>query len=457
MYSEEQQVYWYSGLYLQPQHFQSIDLHHSHMLARQRQLSQPWNTGIVSVDIHHETLADFVLKIDNLRAILPSGHYLEYPGNCRVEPYSFRDTWKVREKPFMLWLALRRFDPTQANVANDMASHAHSRWIISNNDEVMKDVYHHGPDSKISRLVYHVRILCEDEKTNAGDCEFLPLLRLCQDNDRVILDPAFSPPVVTLGGFPTLKRMLEGLFAELASRAHRLEEYKQAERRSAGGRSDNLVPLLVMHSLNRVLPLYNHYCKTPALHPWHMYGLLTQLVGELSSFNDICSFTGEPTLLPYDHSRLMDCFNSAKKTLITQLNGLVLENNTYISLHPDVQGIFHADITALLTRPSQSVLLLLNSNTQGTSSSWITDTSAFKIAPRHNIGGLIQHALPGITVTMMTTPPRGVPNPKNVIYFQLNQNELLWNSVEQYQNIAFYWAEAPDDLQVQLVFMAPSS
>jgi len=38
----------------------------------------------------------------------------------------------------------------------------------------------------------------------------------------------------------------------------------------------------------------------------------------------------------------------------------------------------------------------------------------------------------------------------------LNQHENAWKHVEQQKNIAFYWADAPEDLQVQLVFMVPS-
>ncbi len=46
MQEEEQLIYWYSGLYLQPQHFQSIDLHHSLSHACQKQgLSQPYYQG----------------------------------------------------------------------------------------------------------------------------------------------------------------------------------------------------------------------------------------------------------------------------------------------------------------------------------------------------------------------------------------------------------------------------
>lgn len=458
MYPEQQQIYWYSGLYLQPQHFQSVDLHHSYMLAQQRQLAQPWNQGVIQCDINNETLVDFSLKIDHLRLILPSGCYLEYPGNCLIETRQFRDAWKQREKPFTLWLALRRFDPGHPNVSTGTSS----RWINRTEDGVMKDVYHNGPDSAVPRIAYNVRILSEEEKDTAVDCECLPLLQLRYDNDRVIPDPRFSPPTITLAGSPALKKMMEGLCAELSSRAHKLEEYKRPDALNHGSKSaGDITQLLAMRSLNRTMPLLDHYCRAPVLHPWQIYSVLVQLVGELSSFNDMCSFTGEwldggASLLPYDHFHLIDCFNSVKKTLITLLNGLALEDNTYVTLKPDDQGIYRGELLPLKAQRACTVLLLLRTEKLD---SWHTHSPAngeFKIAAQEDISSLILHALPGISSNWENPSPRGVPNRKDSYYFVLNQHEKAWKNVELQQNIAFYWADAPDDLQVQLVFMVPS-
>ncbi|MFF6013364.1 type VI secretion system baseplate subunit TssK [Rahnella sp. R3(2024)] len=458
MYPEQQQIYWYSGLYLQPQHFQSVDLHHSYMLAQQRQLTQPWNVGVIQCDINPETLVDFSLKIDHLRLILPSGYYLEYPGNCLIEPRQFRDAWKQREKPFTLWLALRRFDPGHPNVSTGTSS----RWINQSGDGVMKDVYHDGPESAVPRIAYNVRILSEEEKETAVDCECLPLLQLRYDNDRVMLDPRFSPPAVTLAGSPALKNLLEGIRAELSSRAHKLEEYKRPEHLSDIGKSaGDITQLLAMRSLNRALPLLEHYCRAPALHPWHIYGLLIQLVGEISSFNDMCSFNGEwhdggAALLPYDHYRLIDCFNSVKKTLITLLNGLALEDNTYVTLKPDDQKIYRGELLTAKAPAGSKVLLLLRSEKLESWHVQFTGGGEFKIASQDAISALIQHALPGISSQWENPSPRGVPNRKDSYYFVLNQHENAWKHVEQQKSIAFYWADAPEDLQVQLVFMVPS-
>lgn len=455
MSPELQQIYWYSGVYLQPQHMQSLDLHHSYMLSRQRLLAKPWNVGIIRCDFNQDTLVDFTLKIDQLQVILPSGDYLEFPGNCMLQARQLRSLWKQLEKPFTLWLALRRFDPAHVNVGDS----PNSRWLIPHGEEVMKDVYCAGPECSVSRILYNVQILSEEEKESAIDCEFLPLLRLYYDNDRVRVDPTYCPPTVTLAGVPVLKSLLSSVYAELANRAHQFAEYKHSEQAKSESRSD-LFQVMAMHALNRTLPVLQHYCQTPSIHPWEIYGVLAQLIGELSSFNESCSFEGvwtcddrttskDLTLLPYDHFNLYSCFTSARRLLTILLNNLMLEEHTWVTLIPDSQLIFGGDLSKLPWNSAGRILLLLNSETLiGTED---INGSEFKIAPPSMISALIQHSLPGITATLLSSAPRGVPNRKNSFYFELNRNDSLWKSIEQQQVVAFYWDGAPDDLQVQVI------
>jgi type VI secretion system protein ImpJ len=451
MYPELQQIYWYSGVYLQPQHLQSVDLHHTYMLSRHRQLTQPWNTGIIRCDFNPEILNDFTLKIEYLQALLPSGDYLEFPGNCLLNPRQFRDTWKQLEKPFTLWLALRRFDPSHANVGDS----PNSRWLKLQDDRVMKDVYSSGPECTVSRMLYNVQILNDEEKDATVDCEFLPLIRLRYDNDQVVIDPDFCPPLVSLNGSRVLKTLLEGLYAQLANRAHQLEEHKRPEQVKHDSDAD-MRQWLVMSALNRSLPLLSHYCRAPVIHPWYVYGLLAQLIGELSIFSDQCSFTGEWTgedvsLLPYDHFSLCACFSNAKDVIIALLNNLMLEDNTWVTLHPDKQGIFHGDLRSIaMMKKPDAVLLLLCSETIAVDD---TTSAGFKIAHDPVITTLIQHALPGVNATWLNLIPRGVPSRNNTYYFTLNQQDSVWKNIEQQRKISFYWDDAPDDLQVQIIFM----
>lgn len=85
------------------------------------------------------------------------------------------------------------------------------------------------------------------------------------------------------------------------------------------------------------------------------------------------------------------------------------------------------------------------------------DSSSFKIAPDASVMTLIHHDLPGITATLLSPTPRGVPHRQDTFYYRLNQQDSLWKDAGQQQNLAFYWDDAPDDMQVQVIFMGTES
>lgn len=192
-----------------------------------------------------------------------------------------------------------------------------------------------------------------------------------------------------------------------------------------------------------------------------MYCVLRQLVGDLSSFNDECSFLGEwrhggNTVLDYDHQQLIPCFESLRQTLVALLNSLVLEDNIYITLENDQSGIFSTEFDVNQSRQSDSILLLLRSREFVESKLLAENSRNIKLASRQNIESLIQHALPGVGTNLCAQVPRGVPNRSDSYYFSVKRDGELWQKIEQHKSVAFYWADAPEDLQVQIIFMVAS-
>jgi type VI secretion system protein ImpJ len=459
MYSEEQQIYWHSGLYLQPQHFQSLDLHHAWLHAHHRQQAQPYNFGIIELSVNNAALDDYVMSVDNISFILPGGDFLKYPGNCRIEKRKFRDAWKLRDRPLTLWLALRRFDASHSNVTlpEKENSHVGTRWLSMANAPLMKDVYGNGPETEVSRILYNVLLLTGEEKETVTDCECIPLIRLCHDGEKVVCDPTFSPPVVTLCGSQSLNQLIETLVFEIGARTRKLEEYKRPEQLvSRQDRTDQLIQLMAMRSLNRVLPVLKNCMAARQVHPWSIYNLLSQLVGELSSFSDGCTCLGEwkegeNSPLCYDHERLYDSFHLLRSTLTMLMNGLVLEDNTYIKLRNE-NGIYCGEIQKSHVLLKGKVLLLLRTSENMLNDSRLSNFAGFKLASVNTIDALIQHALPGVPVHACEHPPRGVPARSDYYYYCVHHDSEQWRSVAESGGVAFYFPDMPDDLEVQIVF-----
>lgn len=459
MNAEEQQIYWHSGLYLQPQHLQSLDLHYAWLHARHRQQAQPYNYGISEMSVNRAALNDYVMSVDSISFFLPGGDYLTYPGNCRIQKRNFRDAWKLRDHPLTLWLALPRFDAAHCNVTlpEKENSHVVTRWLSMANAPLMKDVHGSGPETEVNRILYNVLLLTSEEKEAATNCECIPLVRLCHEGEQVVFDSMFSPPAVTLCGSPSLHKLIESLVFEIGARTRKLEEYKRPEQLvSRQERSDQLIQLMAMRSLNRALPVLKNYMAAAQVHPWSIYNLLNQLVGELSSFSDCCNCLGEwkgeeNIALYYDHEKLFDSFYRLRTTLTMLMNSLVLEDSTYIKLKNE-NGIFCGEITKNQELKKGDVLLLLRTSEKILSQSGQFSAAGFKLASGNTIDGLIRHALPGVALTACENPPRGVPVRNDYYYFHIHHNSDQWRSVAENGEVAFYFPEMPDDLEVQLVF-----
>ncbi|MCW6030447.1 type VI secretion system baseplate subunit TssK [Pantoea sp. JK] len=458
MLPEQQAIYWYSGLYLQPQHFQAAELYQGWQHSRHFTLANAWNEGVIDYRLNDDALIDFTAEIKQLRIILPDGTYLEYPGNCQIEKRNFRQAWKYRDRPFALWLALRKFEPQRQNVS--MATDdqpAATRWVNCRDEHMMKDVYHQGPETSVPHITYNLRLMWDEEQQEAVDYQCFPLARFHFDGQSVMHDGDFIPASVTLDGASALRKRIDHLYYELSNRARSLEEFKRTERLvGSEERSESLVQLLVMRSLNRVLPLLALYRQAPRIHPSQVYAQLAQLIGELSSFNDDCNFSGEwshgdDALRSYDHQDLAGCFDSVRRVLMALLDSLALEENAYIPLQRDEQEVYCSPLDRQQIEQAEALYLLVRSPQWGANSDISAAVQAMKLASRSTLEALIQHALPGVKLTLCHQPPRGMPKRADSRYLLIECQSELWHRIVVERQLGFFWSQAPTDLQVQLV------
>ncbi|EMK5312311.1 type VI secretion system baseplate subunit TssK, partial [Escherichia coli] len=213
MQEEEQLVYWYSGLYLQPQHFQSIDLHHGFMLARSRQLSQPHHQGYYECCINDDLLKEDTVRVEKIKAVLSSGYYIEYPGNCVVQDKCLTNLKGSDHGTVDLWLALKRFNSGHKNVSSVNDKRGSARWISSDDERNMRNVYHDSQDADITRIKYDIQILTDEEKDNTTDYEYLPLTRIIYGNNSLCIDDECSFPVMRLSANHKLRNKIAEIYS----------------------------------------------------------------------------------------------------------------------------------------------------------------------------------------------------------------------------------------------------
>lgn len=446
MQEEEQLVYWYSGLYLQPQHFQSIDLHHSFMLARTRQLSQPHHQGYYECRISDDLLKEDTVRIEKIKAVLSSGYYVEYPGNCVVQDKCLTNLRGTDPGTVNLWLALKRFNSSHKNVSSVNDKRGSVRWVSSDDESNMRNVYHDSQDVGITRIKYDIQILTDEEKENSTDFEYLPLTRVIYGNNTLRIDDEYSFPAMRLSANHKLRDKIAEIHSDINSYKNKLEEYRYTERTVSDG---HLYNFLILCAINRTLPLLSSFINEDAIHPWLYYMALCKFTGEISTFQHFGFSDSRIVDLSYNHYDQISCFSNLQYYIKLILENLCRDKIISFEFKKTTTNTLICDFDEYSSRNNSEYYIKLISDTFRKNNS--IALSEIKIAPSEHIDLIIQHALPGINLTVMDVVTSELQVRENIILLKIDKHSELWKLAQVQKMVAFYWSCGPDDLLVELV------
>jgi type VI secretion system protein ImpJ len=216
-----------------------------------------------------------------------------------------------------------------------------------------------------------------------------------------------------------------------------------------------MVYLLALRSLNRYIPILSHVLEAPAVHPWTVYGLLRQVIGELSTFSEGVTVMGERErerlLPPYDHGDLWRCFAAAQGLVSRLLDEITAGPEHVVRLVYD--GTYYAsDLRPAVFEGRNRFYLAIRTEEDPATVAQALGSVA-KLSSREQLPLLIARALPGVGMEHLPAPPPELPRRAQTTYFGLEHHADAWSYVEKGRNIALYWDTAPDDLEADLMVL----
>ncbi|MDJ0816765.1 MAG: type VI secretion system baseplate subunit TssK [Desulfobacterales bacterium] len=457
-------LFWHQGLFLQPHHFQQQDLYFQSLLAPYQQYIQPHLWGVGDLEIQDSALDSGTFLINRGEFLFPDQSYVTFPGNAVIEARSFGDTWLEGEKPLMIYLGIRKLNFSGENVtvlpSLDNLADTTSRYVTSADTESTADLYQDSKAAEMKRLFYLLRIFWDSEIDQAGDYSIIPLAQLERSGDEVLLSQQFVPACLNIAVSDSLYNMIGDIRDQIASRGYQLESYKRERGiHTAEFGARDMVYLLALRSLNRYTPLLSHMAESGQVHPWAAYGVVKQLIGELSSFSEEVNVLGETEdllvrLHKYDHRNLYSCFHSAQKLVTRLLEEITAGPEYMIELIYD-GTYFGAELKPNMFEGNNRFYLVMSTEQNPQEVITALETIA-KLSSRETLPILIARALSGINLLHLSVPPQDLPRRANSIYFQIEHQSEQWAQVENGNNIALYWDLAPDDLKVELMIVGRS-
>ena len=408
-----QGVFWHQGLFLQPQHFQHLErqLHFARTPFVRMVNPYPW--GIESLSVADTAISNYVLEIREIKAVLPDQSYLQYPGNLQIAARSFDSAWPDQDKPLSAYLSIWRISIANPNVtvvdSIGQMCEVETRYASLSNPATERDLYSVGSEALVPTVMYVARIVFEHELEALDDHDVMPLVQLTREGELTKLDSAKVAPCFMLSASTNLVNVVRDIRDDMLGRLRQLEEYKSPRGVNAEDLDANFLMMMqAVQVLNRHVPALTHVLEAKHVHPFDVYGLLAQCVGELSTFShrfDVYGRSG-PTdagLPIYDHFDLGRCFLVARDLVARLLSEIAMGPDFSMTLQLGDTFYAGAIPSDYFSGRYRFYLVLQSEQIHEFSAQQVL--GAARTAAPGVMPDLIDYALPGVDIFELPGPP----------------------------------------------------
>ncbi len=454
-------LFWHQGIAFRALHLQHHDRAYQSLLIPYQQFIVPYFWGVWDMEIDEGALRTGIFSLLKGDFVFRDGTHVSLPGNALVNPRSFKADWCEDGKPFSVYLGIRNWNEAGANVtvlpSLTNTSAVPTRFISAADPEEARDLHGGGPEGWIKKLHFAPQIFWESERHEKGDCQFIPIARLEKFGSEIRLSRDFIPPSLSFTASGTLKKLVNEIRDQVTARAYQLEEHKSRRGvQTAEFGSRDMVYFLALRSINRYVPLLFHYPKAEQAHPWVIFGVLRQLIGELTTFSEEVSVLGEMkyrdaiTSVPdYDHHDIWGCF-SAAQDMISHLIDQITAGPEYVIRLVHDGTFFAAELKPAVFEGRNRYYLAVKADADPKVVLPTIEGMA-KLSSKEHLHMLVTQALPGIALEYLQVPPQELPRRSNTFYFTINHHDDQWLSVERNRSLALYWNNAPEDTDIELM------
>ncbi len=422
-------VVWSEGMFLRPQHFQQQDRHLEWFVETRSQAAGGLFWGFLHLEIDEAALSIGKVAVNSARGVLPDGTPFDYSAS---NPYPLAIDFPVDARNAVVYLALpkRREQSPEAMPDNGSAASlaryqpVEEQFVDSATAESGKEPIETG----------RLRLRLGLAEQLSGEFERIGVLRIVErrPDNHLLVDRSYIPPVLACHASPALTGFLREIRGLLDQRAEAIAG--RLAQPGAGGISE-IADFLFLLTLNRHLPVFEHYFELSQVHPEALYRRLLELVGELATLvSEERRFVSESV---YNHDDLEMSFAPLLRSIRRALATVFDQNAIQIELQDHKQGRFVGLIADRSLLRYAGFVLAANAQMASETLRMRFPAQA-KIGPVEKIRELVNLQLPGISLRPLPVAPRQIPYHAGFSYFELGNSGELWKQLEQSGGLGIY-------------------
>jgi type VI secretion system protein ImpJ len=446
-----QPVLWSKGTFLTPQHLQLQDKFLEDSMNFRVQSLKFCAWGFNEVVIDQELLADGQLAVSRASGIFPDGLPFDIPGPDQPPPSkSLAEFFDPDVRSLDIYLSVPDYKDKGLNVTG-LGRAASSRYLaeIAN----VRDDNTGMGEKPIQIARKNLRLLAENENREGSST-----LRVANvektETGAFRLNPRFVPPLLEVRANDYVLGLVNGVLETLTAKSTELSGNRRHKNLSlADFTTTDIADFWLLYTVNSSIPVLSHLLQGQRCHPEELFSALTRLGASLTTFHP----TIRPRDLPlYDHAELSKVFTDLVEKLRILIETGIPRNAVSLPLR-QVNGTIYS--TAI-----DQDRYLTNTRMYLAVSADASDETIIRRVPQlvkacsaTHIDQLISNALPGITLTHISSPPSAIRVKMKYQYFSLNQSGAAWETVTRARNFA---AHVPGEIinpQMELVILLPQA
>jgi type VI secretion system ImpJ/VasE family protein len=432
------EVHWHEGLFLQPQHLQTMQRHLSDLNLQERRLRWAYPSGLVESSLSADALENLMVKFDRLRAVTPGGVYVNAPGNAEIPALNIKEAFESGRQAFTIYLGVPLWYGERANVVDENRG---EDWRVKRMFRVKEVARADENDGENLQPVLirnlNARLLIEGE--DMTDLDVLPVLRIAHATGEDVglprQEPGWIPPCLFLRGSAVLRELVRDLVNQIeASRKELVLQIRRGGFNVENMRGIQFEQMLRLKILNRFSARLPEMIQAPNATPFEVYLQLRELLGELAAlYPDGDHFE----TAPYNHDKPALTYQEISRKIRGLLRGAVAASYALAPFVPDT-GMMLCKLTdAHFGSANEYYLGIRTKEDPRVLATLVEDADKFKLMAK----SLIQRSIFGVKLQLERLPPLELPSEAGLTYFRLlrGESQRMWERVQEEKELAARW------------------